>query len=273
MISQVVVAAKHIPVEDGIELATRYELGYEVPDFIETEALDDADKLIPQWQQYVAPVKGALALHGPVYDLNPVSLDPRIAEASRYRYEQAVRVSKALGCKYYVVHSQFNPIFEAANVKQEWLAASMDYWQQFAVEHLEDSPTLNLVIENFMEDDPGLLRSLVDGVNHPQVKACLDIGHANLFSRASAIQWMDQLEHQLVYLHSHNNHGQHDEHRGYDHGTIQMESFLNHLVKVPYKITLALEIFNEPELEESYALVQHYLNVQQEQLPETSFLI
>lgn len=273
MIQQVYAAPKQLPVEQGLAFARTRKLAYEIPEFVEPGVLDAAESHIARWQKHLSTLNGVYALHGPVYDINPVSLDPDIAAVSRKRYTQAVRVCKALGCRFLVVHSQYSPIFEAANVKKDWLNATVEFWQQFARDQLADCPQLTVVIENFMESDPALLRTLVEGIRHPQVKACLDTGHANLFSPVPITAWVNELEQQLVYIHSHNNHGKWDEHRGYPYGTMDMEAFLNHLVMLPYRVNLALEIFHPEELEESYRMVERYLDIQQEQLPEKTFLI
>ncbi len=273
MIHQVVCAAKYMPDEEGLAFARKHLLGYEIPGFVEPEVLENPQQHSEHWKQELSSSQGQLSLHGPVYDLNPVSLDPDIAAASKRRYVQAANVCKALGCRYLVVHSQFSTIFTVAQVQDEWLSASADFWRQFAEEELADSPTLSVVLENFMEEDPVQLRKLIDKVGHPQIKACLDTGHANIFSPAPVNEWLDTLEHQLVYIHSHNNQGKVDEHRGYQNGTVEMEGFLNHLVMLPYKYSLALEIFHQPDLSESYATVQRYLEIQQAQLPDKTFLI
>ncbi len=273
MIQQVVAAPKQSGVDEGLVFAQTHQLGYEIPVFVSPDILDQPNEAILEWKQKISPIRGMVTLHGPVYDLNPVSLDPNIAAASKLRYQQAVNVAKALGCRYLVVHSQFNTIFSVARVKTEWMNATIDFWQQFAAECLQDSPGLSIVLENFMEEEPGQLRAMVDRINHLQIKACLDTGHANIFSKASVNAWLDELEHQLVYIHSHNNYGHEDEHRGYSYGTLDMEGFINHLIQLPYKVTLALEIFNQPELEESYRIVQRYMAIQQENIPEKTFLI
>lgn len=273
MIQQVVVAPKCMPAEVGLEFARAHKLGYEIPGFMEPAALENPAVSIQQWRKRLESINGMLTLHGPVYDLNPISLDPRIAESSTLRYRQAVDVCKELGCRYLVVHSQFSTLFSVARVKQGWMKATVDFWQQFAEEVLEAIPSLSVTIENFMEEEPGQLRTLIDGIDHPQIKACLDTGHANIFSSTSIVTWLDELEHQLVYIHSHNNYGQFDEHRGYSHGTLEMEGFLNHLVLLPHKINLALEIFDETELRESYRLIEHYLASQEAHLSEKTFLI
>lgn len=273
MLHQLIAAPKHMPVANGLAFAKTHQLGYEIPGFVEPSALDAPAEHIAQWQRDLAEIAGPLALHGPVYDLNPVSLDPHIASVSVKRYQQAANICKALDCRYLVIHSQFNPLYSAANVEGEWLSASIDFWQEFAEEVLEDTPTLTVVIENFMEKTPEQLGRLVAGVHHPQVKACLDTGHANIFSSVPVSSWLDALDHHLVYVHSHNNYGAHDEHRGYRYGTVDMEAILNQLMLTPYKIALALEVFNEAELEESFQIVQQYLAIQEEQMPEKTFLV
>jgi sugar phosphate isomerase/epimerase len=273
MIHQLLAAPKHIPDEAGIAFALKHKLGYEIAAFSEPQMLDESANVIPNWLKMLSPLSTPLGLHGPVYDLNPVSLDPQIASASRYRYQQAVAVCQALGCRYLVVHSQYNSLFKVAKVQREWIQASIDFWKQFASETLEPVPSLTLVIENFMEEEPGQLRQLVESVGHPQIKACLDTGHANIYSKADIVTWLNELEHQVVYIHSHNNYGRTDDHRGYQYGTLDMETFLNHLILSPYKVNLALEVFNLPELEETLCMVQQFLSLQQKHLPERSFLI
>lgn len=273
MIHHVIAAPKHLPDDIGVKLALTCNLGYEIPAFIDPLILEEYAINTPVWRKKAENISGMLTLHGPVYDLNPVSQDPQIAKISKTRYEQAVLAGRDLGCRYVVIHTQYNSLVSVAGIYNEWMKASIDFWQQFASEVLEKTPSLLVVLENFMETEPQQLRTLIDGINHPQVKACLDIGHANIYSESSVINWLDELEHQLVYIHFHNNHGLKDEHRGYNHGTIDTESFLNHLVLLPYHINIALEIFNESELNDSCQLVQKYLANQTLQLPEKTFLI
>ena len=273
MIHQLLAAPKHVSDEVGVAFALKHKLGYEIAAFSEPKMLDEYADFIPHWQKVLDPLNAPLGLHGPVYDLNPVSLDPQIASTSRRRYQQAVRICEALGVRYLVVHSQYNSLFKVAKVQREWMQASIDFWKQFAAETLEAVPQLTVVIENFMEEEPAQLRQLVESVGHPQIKACLDTGHANIYSKADLITWLNELEHQVVYIHSHNNYGRTDDHRGYQYGTLDLEPFLNHLILSPYKLNLALEVFNMPELEETLRMVQQFLTLQQKHLPERSFLI
>lgn len=273
MIQHVIAAPKGMPTERGLAFAQEFSLGYEVPDFMSPTLLEDPTEAIGQWQEYLRPISGVKSLHGPVYDLNPVSLDPDIAAASHKRYQQAVSVCQSLGCRYLVVHSQYESLFDVAQVKGMWFDATVAYWQNFAESVLADAPSLTVVIENFMETHPEHLRELVDAVGHPRIKACLDTGHANIYSSASLHTWLDTLEDRLVYVHSHNNMGTYDEHRGYQHGTLDMEAFLNQLIMLPQRINLVLEIFNEPELRASYPMVVRALETQQIHMPNRSFLI
>jgi len=273
VIHQVVAAPKGMPTERGLAFATEFGLGFEVPDFMSPDMLEAPAEAIAQWQTYLEKIPGIRSLHGPVYDLNPVSLDPDIAAASNKRYEQAVHVCKELGCRFLVVHSQYETLFDVAQVKEMWFNTTVAYWQHFAETTLAKAPDLTLVIENFMESDPAQLRELIDAIDHPRIKACLDTGHANIYSEASLHTWLDTLEDRLVYVHSHNNMGTFDEHRGYQHGTIDMEAFLNHLIMLPQRIVLVMEIFNEPELRASYPLVARALESQKIHMPNRSFLI
>ena len=77
---------------------------------------------------------------------------------------------------------------------------------------MEGKDELEIVIENVMEDEPDMLADLIRELHHPQIKACLDIGHAACASDVPLQKWIDTLAPCLGHFHIHENHGHRDEH-------------------------------------------------------------
>lgn len=57
---------------------------------------------------------------------------------------------------------------------------------------MENDPGAPLVLENVLEPEPTLLLDIVNSVNDPRLRLCLDVGHANAYSKQSAMEGLDQ---------------------------------------------------------------------------------
>lgn len=272
MIDKIYAAPKYIKLEDGIQFAIDHQCCYEIPEFMSPASLDNLSESVTNFKQKLGDFHGTLSLHGPIYDMNPVSLDPHIAESSKLRYAQALEACKEMNVKYLVFHSQYTPIFDVANVYKEWLAQNIDFWQELIDSHLQDSDMI-ILMENFMDPTPDIINNLVGRVDSPNFKACLDTGHVNLFSKIPPIDWLDEMGGNLDYIHAHNNSGTRDEHQAFNKGTIDMEGFLNHLILLPHKMSLAIEVFDMEGIEESFKMIQPYMDIQKDQTTSKSFII
>ena len=272
MIDRVFAAPKGPELEQGIEFALSHGLDYELATFYYVENLDQKDREIARYNQLLANFTGMLSMHGPIFDTNVVSLDPELQRISQYRYLQAINIAKEMGVRYLVFHSQWTPIYPSANATRMWLAKLTDYWEKMIAEHLEGS-NLTVLIENFLDPNPETMLTLLNRINSPHLKACLDTGHINIFSPMSPIDWLKHLGSQVVYIHAHNNGGELDSHDSFDQGVLDMESFLNHLALLPQKIHLAIETSTVKGLSRSYDILKPYLKLQCEQYVAKSFLI
>lgn len=272
MIDRIFAAPKGADLAEGIAFALENKLDYELPTFYFPENLDRADEEIARYRDLLADFKGVLSMHGPIFDMNVVSLDPEIEQASRRRYVQAIQIAKELDVRYLVFHTQWTPIYTAANATKQWLAKQTDYWERMIAEHLEDS-NLTILLENFLEPRPDIQASLLSRISSPHVRACLDTGHVNIFSELSPIDWLRELGSHVAYIHAHNNTGTVDSHDAFDTGLLDMEAFLNHLAMLPQKIHLAIETHSVEGMQSSYLTVKPYLKMQSEQFASKSFLI
>jgi sugar phosphate isomerase/epimerase len=272
MIDRVFAAPKGNELEQGIQFAINHRLDYELPTFYYVENLDNRDAEVANYNRMLQGFRGILSMHGPIFDTNVVSLDPEILKISTYRYMQAIEIAKEMDVRYLVFHSQWTPIYPAANASKMWLAKVTNFWEQLISEHLEGS-NLTILIENFLDPTPEPINTLLSRVSSPHLKACLDTGHVNIFSELSPIDWIRELGSQVVYIHAHNNAGELDSHDSFERGLLDMESFLNHLALLPQKIHLAIETSTIKGLASSYEMLKPYLKLQNEQFASKSFLI
>lgn len=202
------------------EWARALGLGLEIAEYCTAYNLDE------RFAQTDAAVRAKLAhidratLHGPFSELFPCAIDPKIRAVAAERFRQTFDVAHALGIHKLILHGGYNPqiYFPCWYVEQ-----SIQFWKQF----LQDVPQdVCICLENVLEDDPALLLDIINGVNDARLKICLDIGHANVYSRLSPIEWLLRCKQQIAQLHIHNNAGCRDTHSSLDEGSIDMHALL-----------------------------------------------
>ena len=89
------------------------------------------------------------------------------------------------------------------------------------------------------------------------MKACLDVGHAVLYSRLPIEEWITQLGEHLAYAHLHNNHGTTDEHLAFGDGVLDFPAVLERLRALPAPPLFILELPNIESIKASLP----YLNL------------
>jgi sugar phosphate isomerase/epimerase len=272
MIDRIFAAPKGPDLQQGIDFALANGLDYEIPTFYYVENLDNRDAEVIRYQHLLRDFRGMLSMHGPIFDTNVVSMDPEILKISQRRYRQAIEVAKALDVRYLVFHSQWTPIYSAANVTRPWLNKITDFWRRLIEEDLQNS-NLTILVENFLDESPNTINTLLTRIDSPHLKACVDTGHINIFSELSPIDWIRELGSHVAYIHAHNNGGEIDSHDSFEKGLLDMEGFLNHIALLPQKIDLAIETSTIQGLENSYEMLKPYLTIQKEQFASRSFLI
>ena len=221
---------------DAPELARRHGLGLEIAEYCTACNMDEG------FAENDAAVREKLAgvarrtLHAPFSELFPCAVDPRARELARERYAQAMALAVGYGARKLIIHGGFNPYLYFP----EWYTAqSAPFWREF----MGDVPQgLEICLENVTEPAPELLCEIIAAVDDPRLKICLDVGHANAYSKISPMKWLERCAPCIGHLHIHNNQGDWDTHAALDKGGIPMADLLAAADRLCPEATLALEV-------------------------------
>ncbi|HBN96268.1 MAG TPA: sugar phosphate isomerase/epimerase, partial [Firmicutes bacterium] len=146
------------------------------------------------------------ALHGPFGDLSPGSCDRLIRQVTKERFEFAYDYARQLGAEHVVLHHGYIP---NTNTFGGWLRRSGDFWREFLA---SKDPGVTFYLENLLEADAKLIGEVLRTVNHPNLKACLDLGHAFCHGKPPVHEWVEELGELIGYVHFHDNLGDQDAH-------------------------------------------------------------
>ena len=228
---------------DAADAARDYGLGLEIAEYCTAWNMDE------EFPQTDAAVREKLegipnrVLHAPFNELFPCAIDKKARALAADRYRQAIDLAKHYGASKVIVHGGYNPwiYFPVWYVEQ-----SVVFWKEF----LQDDPGVEIVLENVLETEPGWLRDIVKGVDHPRLKLCLDIGHVHTYSRIPVMDWLEHWAPYLSHFHVHNNDGSWDLHNALFDGTIPMKDFLLRAEQLCHGATFTFELTEDrPSLE------------------------
>jgi sugar phosphate isomerase/epimerase len=228
------ISTVHLREREVIALARAEGLGLELQGFAYPENYG-TDYGARMAGELAAAGASARSVHGPFYDLIPPSVDPELSALARGRFEGAVRDCAALGAAKLVLHTGWFPRSYGAKA---WIERSAAFWRGF----LEGKDaSLRVHVENVYEEDWALIGAIVDAVADPRLSACLDLGHVNANSSASAGDWIRGLGPRIGHAHLHNNSGRGDEHLGLLDGSLDMEEALGLLAEHSPRATWNIE--------------------------------
>ncbi len=168
------------------------------------------DALAREYKKLLSGFKGTLSLHGPFKEMVPSSMDRKVQALTKDRFSQALLLGKELGCELMVVHSCFNPLMKYSGYEEGWLENASHFWDDF-LPFCEDNK-MAVALENVWDLQPGVMLRLLRQYQLSTFGACLDTGHAHIFSELSLEHWIEELGGYLSHIHIHDNNGLEDEH-------------------------------------------------------------
>jgi sugar phosphate isomerase/epimerase len=217
------------------ELAVGHGFGLEIAEYCTAYNMDEF------FEETDAAVRKKLTgihariLHAPFNELFPCAIDKKARALAALRYRQAITLAKEYGADKVVIHGGYNQwIYYPVWYVQE----SVVFWKEF----LQDDPGVEIVLENVLEEEPGMLLDIVKQVNHPKLRLCLDIGHVNAYGKTPVMEWLEVWKDYLSHFHIHNNDGSWDNHCALPCGSIPMAEFIHRAEALCPDATFTLEV-------------------------------
>lgn len=219
-------------------LAKEHGLGLEIAEYCTAWNMDEkfpeTDKAV---REKLNGISGRI-LHGPFNELFPCAIDPLARELAKKRYRQAITLAQSYGMEKVVLHGGYNP---RLYYPVWYTEQSILFWNDFLNEVPE---TMAIVLENVLEEEPGMILEIVRQVNDPRLKMCLDIGHVNAYSQISVEEWLKICSPFITHFHIHNNSGSWDTHSSLTEGSIPIAKVLHLAQKLCPEATMTLELID-----------------------------
>ena len=216
--------------QNAVEVIKDNGLGIELNDTCYSAMLDKdiREKTVQTMKQEIRD-SGAVnvLVHGPFTEIVPASIDHRAVDMGIERLNEAYEICSTIGVKKMIVHSGYMP---PLYVKEWHNDRSVEFWNRF----MEDKPDdFEIAIENVLEDEPVMMKNLIDRLPDPRISLCLDIGHANWSGNSdySIDDWIKILGHDLTHFHFHNNDGKSDQHNPINEGSMDIKKVLESISK------------------------------------------
>lgn len=209
-------------IEQCQELASQYHLGFEYNDFFQPAVLDDAARVKEIAEGYLnGNLPEYATVHGAFFDVIPFSVDSKIREISDLRIRQSIGVTKQIGAKAVVFHTNYNPFLNSESYNKTWIEANVDYWSKILKLH----PDVNIYLENMFDATPDMLEVLSERLSeYSNYGVCLDYAHAAL-SKTLPEVWAKRLGRFVKHIHINDNDGISDLHLAWGDGKINRAIF------------------------------------------------
>lgn len=241
MVDRVLLSASPANIRECVALAVERGLGIEIMAFAYPALLDgDWEATLADYKTLLEPVRGMITLHGPFMDMAPGSPDARIRQICVERYQHAIRIGQALGVEVIVFHANFIAAIQSEPYRKSWQDRNVDFWSALAT--YAQAHNIIVAVENMWEFDPDIIGDVLARVNHPNIRACLDVGHAHLFSKVPFPRWLATMQPYLTHMHLNNNDGWLDVHQGLDDGVLDYRALLAMIRALPEPPSLTLEM-------------------------------
>jgi len=195
-------------------------------------------------------------IHAPFMDLNPGSVDPAVRRVTAQRVEQTLRAAELLRARVVVFHPGYSRL-TYGSVQDAWIAGSIEFWCKYLPSLRQIGCTVAL--ENIFEEEPSILRRVLEGIGDPCVGHCFDSGHFNMFARVPLEDWFAELGSFVLEAHLHDNHGDADEHLPVGDGQIDFGRVTGLLKRYAPRAVWTLEAHSRERLVRSLKAIQQYL--------------
>jgi sugar phosphate isomerase/epimerase len=240
MIGSLLLSVSHDEIEQVLDTVEEEGLGLEVTLYdtrwlMGSSALNEAEKIRTMLEKRVE----VITTHGPLFDLNPGSLDPTIRDYTRECFIRGVEVCAALGGRKIVYHTFHNPLLPSG-VLPGWKERAGPIWEELNGTAEEEG--IEVCIENSYEPTAEFFADLFAAFADERTRMCFDPAHVHLYSRDGQSSWIITMGHLISHLHLNDNGGISDDHLALGEGVIPYSSILPELCGACIDSTVVLEM-------------------------------
>jgi sugar phosphate isomerase/epimerase len=180
-----------------------------------------------------------VSVHGPLFDLNPGSLDQIIRDYTKFTFMRTLNICSLLKAQIVVFHLGLNPLTHR-DERKKWLNHSLKTFRP-VVNHAKRLGIV-IAIENMFLSTPDLLRQVIEKTDSPHMRVCLDIGHINVYSTVSLSKWFDALGKFIVKIHINDNDARNDLHLAFGEGNVDFKKTYRLVNKAKIRPLMTLEM-------------------------------
>ncbi|GAB1421181.1 hypothetical protein MASR2M15_13280 [Anaerolineales bacterium] len=254
MSNQILLSATQHNLDACIELAIEKGFGIELMTFGFAEVLDSNwQDFVRDYQDRLQEVPGTISLHGPFIDLVSGSPDPKINQIAQERYRHAIQIAEMLGIHRVVYHANFIGTMHIDFYRKGWHERNLVFWQEMA--EYARAHGVVLALENMWEFDPYIIGDLLSEIDHPNLRACIDVGHVGLYGDEpySFRDWLQVMAPWVVQFHINNNDGKVDDHHalGWEKGALDYQQILPLIQAIPSQPDIVLEMYTVDDMRHS----------------------
>lgn len=224
--------------QECLDLAKGYGLGFEYNDFYDPDLLDNGHALFDIIDEYrKAELPEYCTLHGAFLDVVPFSADKKIQKMSNLRIEESLGVARRIGAETVIFHTNYNPFLSSEGYVEKWIDANELYWKRI----LEENKKINIYLENMFDLSPDILVRLAERLSkYENFGVCLDWAHATL-SKVDPVVWAEKLGKYIKHIHLNDNDLEKDLHLAWGDGKIDRAAFYEAYNKYLQGATVLIE--------------------------------
>jgi len=226
--------------DTDVEFLRSNKMGIEVhshpANLLNSYNFDEYHKAI---SERIKGMKG-ISMHGVVNDMAYTSGDSLIIDVVTTRFIQSVQAASLHGINQLIFHSSYRTYHAVKKPLVDWyVKTSINFWKDFE-SNIPDGMTV--LLENFEDEDPEQMAEILQGINSPKIRCCLDVGHAFVYSPVPLDKWIRVLGKYIGHVHINDNDGNRDLHLPLGQGIIPLATTINDILNhVDRKVSFTLE--------------------------------
>jgi sugar phosphate isomerase/epimerase len=246
---ELIIACKGAPLSEVVNFAVDNNAGIEVKAFTSPIIFhSDWHGLQDMVKKQLNGFSGKITMHG-MFNLGLINWNRISLNQMKADYKKSLEVAEEIGASFLVVHSTYMPGLTSWKYK-DWLNLQVDLWGTVA--EFAGNKGITLTLENIVDEKPDSIIDVIDQVNSPYLKVCLDFGHLNLISsQKTELEWIEAMGPRLVYTHIHNNNGRYDSHSSIENGLLDYNKIFAKLIQQKTIPGFAVEVDTMEGVKES----------------------